>query len=137
MTRNELIQNLGTIAKSGTTNFLEALKGGSISLIGQFGVGFYSTFLAGSKVEVISKSNDDEQYIWVSEAASSYKIMPDPRGDTLGRGTEVKIHLKEDALDFLKHKKIAKLIKKYSEFIDFPIYLLNKKEVDDDAAAKP
>lgn len=129
MTRQELAQNLGTIAKSGTVNYLEALKGGNINLIGQFGVGFYSTFLAGHRVEVTSKSNDDKQYVWVSEAASSYKLFEDPRGDTLGRGTEVKIHLKEDALDFLKHKKISKLIKKYSEFIDFPIYLLNKKEV--------
>jgi heat shock protein beta len=133
MTRTELAQNLGTIAKSGTTNFLEALKGGNINLIGQFGVGFYSTFLAGSKVEVTSKSNDDKQYVWVSEAASSYRLYEDPNGDTLGRGTEVKIYLKEDALDFLKHKKISKLIKKYSEFIDFPIFLLNKKEVEEDA----
>lgn len=138
MTRTELAQNLGTIAKSGTTNFLEALKGGNINLIGQFGVGFYSTFLVGSTVEVTSKSNNDKQYVWVSEAASSYKLYEDPRGDTLGRGTEVKIYLKEDSLDFLKHKKIAKLVKKYSEFIDFPIYLLNKKEVEEDApAAEP
>lgn len=137
MTRSELVQNLGTIAKSDTTNFMEALKGGSLNLIGQFGVGFYSTFLAGSRVEVTSKSNDDQQYVWVSEAASSYKIFEDPKGDTLGRGTEVKIYLKEDALDFLKHKKISKLIKKYSEFIDFPIYLLNKKEVEEEAAKEP
>lgn len=87
MTRDELAKNLGTIAKSGTTNFLEALKGGSLNLIGQFGVGFYSTFLVGRRVEVTSKSNEDKQYIWVSDAANSYKIYEDPRGNTLGRGT--------------------------------------------------
>jgi len=130
MTKQELIENLGTIAKSGTTNFLEALKAGNINLIGQFGVGFYSTFLAGSKIVVISKSNnDDTQWIWTSEAAASYQIKPDPEGNTLGRGTIVRIYLKEDAQEFLSHKRIFKLVKKYSEFIDFPIYLNNKKEI--------
>lgn len=128
MTKQELIENLGTIAKSGTTNFLEALKAGNINLIGQFGVGFYSTFLAGSKIVVISKSNNDNtQWIWTSEAAASYQIKPDPEGNTLGRGTIVRIYLKEDAQEFLSHKRIFKLVKKYSEFIDFPIYLNNKK----------
>ncbi len=131
MTKQELIENLGTIAKSGTTNFLEALKAGNINLIGQFGVGFYSTFLAGSKIVVISKSNnDDTQWIWTSEAAASYQIKPDPEGNTLGRGTIVRIYLKEDAQEFLSHKRIFKLVKKYSEFIDFPIYLNNKKEIE-------
>lgn len=97
MTKQQLIENLGTIAKSGTTNFLEALKAGNINLIGQFGVGFYSTFLAGSKVVVVTKSNnDDTQWIWTSDAAS-YQIKPDPEGNTLGRGTSVRIYLKEDA----------------------------------------
>lgn len=131
MTKQELIENLGTIAKSGTTNFLQALKAGNINLIGQFGVGFYSTFLAGSKIVVISKSNnDDTQWIWTSEAAASYQIKPDPEGNTLGRGTIVRIYLKEDAQEFLSHKRIFKLVKKYSEFIDFPIYLNNKKEIE-------
>lgn len=94
MTKQDLIQNLGTIAKSGTTNFIEAIKGGNLNLIGQFGVGFYSTFLAGSKVQVYSKHNDDVQYIWESSAAHSFTIKPDPDGDTLKRGTKVVIHLK-------------------------------------------
>lgn len=127
MTREELIQNLGTIAKSGTTNYLSALKEGKINLIGQFGVGFYSTFMVGAKVQVTSKSNNDEQYVWYSESAAAYTVEKDPQGNTLGRGTEVKIFLKEDALEFLSHKKISKLVKKYSEFITFPIYLNNKK----------
>lgn len=130
MTKAELMQNLGTIAKSGTTKFVEALKSGSISLIGQFGVGFYSIFLVGHKIEVRSKSPYDDQYVWISEAASSYKIYKDPEGNTLGRGTEIRIYLKEDSVDFLKHKKIIKLVKKYSEFIDFPIYINNKKEIE-------
>lgn len=137
MTKEELIQNLGTIAKSGTTNYLSALKESKISLIGQFGVGFYSTFLVGAKVQVISKSNQDDQYVWTSESAAAYTIEKDPNGNTLGRGTIVKIYLKEDALEFLNHKKIAKLIKKYSEFIDFPIYLNNKKEVEEEVPATP
>jgi len=72
MTKKDLVDNLGTIAKSGTTQFLEALKGGNLNLIGQFGVGFYSTFLAGSKVVVVTKNNNDKQYIWTSESAASY-----------------------------------------------------------------
>jgi heat shock protein 90kDa beta len=124
MSKAELIQNLGTIAKTDTTSYLSALKEGKINLIGQFGVGFYSTFLVGKKVVVISKSNNDEkQHIWTSESAASYTVEEDPEGNTLGRGTIVRIYLKEDSLEFLNRKKVAKLIKRYSEFIDFPIYL--------------
>lgn len=129
MTRSDLINNLGTIAKTGTTQFIEAIKGGNLNLIGQFGVGFYSTFLAGQKVTVISKNNDDEQLIWESSAAHSYTISPDPRGNTLGRGTEVIIHLKQDAQEFAEESTVKDLIKKYSEFINFPIYLRTWKEV--------
>ena len=132
MTRAELIQNLGTVAKSGTTNYLSALKEGKINLIGQFGVGFYSTFLVGRKVVVISKSNQDDQYIWISENAASYTVEKDPEGNTLGRGTIVRIYLKEDALEFLSHKKVSKIVKRYSEFIDFPIFINNKKEVEEE-----
>ena len=132
MTKKDLIENLGTIAKTGTTHFLEALKGGNINLIGQFGVGFYSTFLVGSKVVVVSKNNEDDQHIWVSETASSFEVDKDPNGNTLGRGTEVRIYLKEDSTEFLSQRKLNKLIKKYSEFIDFPIYLNNKKQIEVD-----
>eukprot|EP01017_Pseudomicrothorax_dubius_P006663 TRINITY_DN11948_c0_g2_i1.p1 TRINITY_DN11948_c0_g2~~TRINITY_DN11948_c0_g2_i1.p1 ORF type:complete len:826 (+),score=393.11 TRINITY_DN11948_c0_g2_i1:46-2523(+) len=130
MTKQDLINNLGTIAKSGTTNFIEQLaKGGNLNLIGQFGVGFYSTFLAGNKVSVTSKNNDDDQWIWESAAASSFTISRDPRGNTLGRGSRVTIHLKQDAYEFAEQEKIKALIKKYSEFINFPIYLRVSKEV--------
>lgn len=129
MSKQDLIHNLGTVAKSGTTNFIEAIKGGNLNLIGQFGVGFYSTFLAGSKVTVVSKNNDDDQYIWESSAAHSFNVIKDPRGDTLKRGTKVTIHLKQDAYEFSEEEKIKALVRKYSEFINFPIYLKTRKEV--------
>jgi len=129
MTKQDLISNLGTIAKSGTTQFIEALKGGNLNLIGQFGVGFYSTFLAGNKVTVTSKHNDDDQWVWESTAASSFTISKDPRGNTLKRGTKVTIHLKQDAYEYSEPEKIRTLVKKYSEFINFPIYLWVKKDV--------
>lgn len=135
MSRAELIQNLGTVAKSGTTKYLQALKEGKINLIGQFGVGFYSTFLVGRKVVVVSKAAHDDQHVWTSESAASYTVEKDPEGNTLGRGTLVRIYLKEDALEFLSHKKVAKLVKRYSEFIDFPIFINNKREVEEDAPA--
>jgi len=142
MTKQDLINNLGTIAKSGTTNFVEALsKENSLNLIGQFGVGFYSSFLAGNKVTVISKHNDDDQYIWESSAASQFTIAKDPRGNTLKRGTKIIIHLKQDAYEFCEQDKLKSLIKKYSEFINFPIYLKVEKEIskevpDEEAAAE-
>ncbi|CAK72510.1 unnamed protein product (macronuclear) [Paramecium tetraurelia] len=129
MTKNDLISNLGTIAKSGTTQFIEAIKGGNVNLIGQFGVGFYSCFLAGQKVTVASKNSDDDQYIWESQAAHSFAVSKDPRGNTLGRGTQVTIHLKQDAVEFAEESTIRELIKKYSEFINFPIYLKVTREV--------
>lgn len=124
MTKNDLVKNLGTIAKSGTTSFIEAIsKGNSLNLIGQFGVGFYSTYLVSNKVVVTSKHHDDEQHVWTSTAGSYFTVSKDPRGDTLTRGSRVTLYLKEDALDFVEENIVRKNIKKYSEFINYPIYL--------------
>jgi len=135
MTKSDLINNLGTIAKSGTTNFVQALaQGQSLNLIGQFGVGFYATFLAGNTVTVITKNNADEQYIWESSAASSFTIKKDPEGNTLKRGTKIVIHLKQDSYEFCDENKLKELIQRYSEFINFPIYLRVQKEVSKEVA---
>merc|ERR1711988_1332199 len=127
----DLINNLGTIAKSGTSFFPEKLKeGGDVNLIGQFGVGFYSVYLVADKVTVRTKHNDDIQYIWESTADSSFTIREDPEGNTLGRGTELTLHLKDDCKEFTEGDKIKDLVKKYSEFISFPIYLKETKTVE-------
>merc|ERR1711977_555976 len=131
MTKQDLINNLGTIAKSGTSSFLEKLKeGGDINLIGQFGVGFYSVYLVADKGTVRTKHNDDKQYIWESTADSSFTIKEDPAGNTLGRGSEITLHLKDDCKEFTEPDKIKDLVKKYSEFISFPIYLKETKTVE-------
>merc|ERR1719449_556614 len=127
MTKDDLINNLGTIAKSGTADFLNKLQDASSTdqfndLIGQFGVGFYSAFLVADKVIVTTKHNDDKQYIWESDA-NSYSVVEDPRGDTLKRGTTVTLVLKEEAYDYLEQDTVKDLIKKYSQFINFNIYL--------------
>ncbi|KAI8332102.1 Hsp90 protein-domain-containing protein [Chlamydoabsidia padenii] len=124
MTRDQLMKNLGTIAKSGTSEFLEKLESakGDVTQIGQFGVGFYSVFLVADKVTVASKSNDDpDQHVWMSEAVDDFVIAKDPRGNTLGRGTQITIHLKDNALEFLDQDNLKGLVAKYSEFINFPI----------------
>merc|ERR1719207_328573 len=135
MTKADLINNLGTVAKSGTTNFLEAMaEGADANLIGQFGVGFYSAFLVADKVSVTSKCNEDPvQHVWESSADASFTVVDDPRGNTLGRGTRVTLHLKEDAHEYLAEDKLKDSAKKYSQFIQFPIYVKVKKEVDVDA----
>lgn len=130
MTKQDLIQNLGTVAKSGTTSFLEAIKTGSLNLIGQFGVGFYSTFLAGSKVQVFSKNNADSLHLWESSATNSFTVSEDNSVD-LKRGTIVKIFLKEEAYEFCDYDELEKLIKRYSGFINFPIYLKNFVDVEE------
>jgi len=141
MTKEDLMNNLGTIARSGTSSFLEKMsKEGDMNLIGQFGVGFYSVYLIAESVTVVTKNNDDEQYVWVSSADASYTISKDPRGNTLGRGTSITMKVKEDATEFLEEDQLKTLIKRYSEFINFPIYLQITKteevEVPDEDAAK-
>ena len=134
MTKNDLVKNLGTIAKSGTTAFIEAIsKGNSLNLIGQFGVGFYSTYLVSNKVVVTSKHTDDSQYVWVSTAGSSFTVSKDPRGNSLGRGTKITLYLKEDSVEFCETDTVRKNIKKYSEFIDYPIYMkINKTYTEEE-----
>ena len=165
MTKQDLITNLGTIAKSGTADFLSKLQDASQTdssefsdLIGQFGVGFYSAFLVADKVIVTTKHNEDKQYIWESDS-NSYSVVEDPRGDTLKRGTQISLFLKEEAYDFANLDTLKDLIGKYSQFINFNIYLWSsstktveepiedddeevpakdedKKEGDDDAAVE-
>jgi heat shock protein 90kDa beta len=140
MTHNELVENLGTVARSGTTKFMQALKekggdatkSGDISQIGQFGVGFYSAFLVADRVQVASKHRDSpEQLVWVStNGASEFQIYPDPRGTTMVRGTEITLFLKEDAVEYVDPNRLEGLTKHYSEFIMHPIHLRTIKTVE-------
>ncbi|XP_054290714.1 endoplasmin-like [Macrosteles quadrilineatus] len=135
MTQKDLVNNLGTIAKSGTAEFLSKMQESGTTdmndLIGQFGVGFYSAFLVADRVIVTTKHNEDKQLVWESDA-NSFQIAEDPRGDSLKRGTQISLQLKDEAGDYLEIDTLRNLIKKYSQFITFPIYLWSSKTVTEE-----
>ncbi|BAM39425.1 molecular chaperone protein [Theileria orientalis strain Shintoku] len=128
MTKNDLMNNLGTIAKSGTANFLDSLSkvGNDPNLIGQFGVGFYSAFLVADTVIVQSKHRDDKQYVWKSSAANSYELFEDSENTLGDHGTLITLELREDATEYLKTDVLENLVKKYSQFVKYPIQLYKK-----------
>merc|ERR1712224_706771 len=130
MTKSDLVNNLGTIAKSGTRGFMEAVaQGADLSMIGQFGVGFYSAYLVAEKVTVVSKNNADGTFKWESNAGGTFTINPETE-EKLTRGTKIILQLKDDQLEFIEERKLKDLVKKHSEFIGFPIELMVEKTTD-------
>lgn len=145
MTKKDLIEKLGTIAKSGTGDFQKMIQSGDTSLIGQFGVGFYSAFLVAENVTVISKHNkDDKQWIFMSDASTSYSVVEDPRGNTLKRGTQIILHLKPSCYNYLKRDSLISIMRYYSMFVDFPVKIwaqhdvyVDEDEVDEEDEINP
>jgi len=130
MSKEELVKNLGTIAHSGTRAFIESLQAGQqpdVSLIGQFGVGFYSAFLVADKVHVVSKSaTSDQAYAWESNASGSFSI--EPYLEDFSRGTKVILHMKDDQLEYLEEYKYQQVIKKHNGYCSFPIMCYVERE---------
>jgi molecular chaperone HtpG len=123
MSESEVIDNLGTIARSGTKRFLETLSGDSAKdaqLIGQFGVGFYSAFIVADKVTVLTKRTDTDAVRWDSNGEGQYEIQGSDKAD---RGTEVILHLRDDDKEFLEASRLRQLVRKYSDHLSLPIVL--------------
>jgi molecular chaperone HtpG len=126
MNEAELIDNLGTIAKSGTQAFMEQARTakGDVQLIGQFGVGFYSSFMVATRVEVISrKAGEDRAFLWSSDGSGTFTVEPAAQDQVPARGTRIILHLKEDAQEFLEDWKIEQVVRAYSDHIAHPIRL--------------
>ncbi|MBC8098015.1 MAG: molecular chaperone HtpG, partial [Armatimonadetes bacterium] len=124
MTRDELVNNLGVIAKSGAKAFIEAMQQqeAAQNVIGQFGVGFYSVFMAADKVRVVSRSHltDEQAWVWESDGSSQFTIEP---GEREARGTDITLYLKEEMADLTSPWKLKEIIRKHSDYISFPIYI--------------
>ena len=139
MTKDELVKNLGTIAHSGTRSFIESIQAGQqadVSLIGQFGVGFYSAFLVADKVRVISKSGSgDVAYSWESNASGSFTV--EPCDEPMERGTKIILYLKEDQTEYLDENRLQSVIKKHNGYCAFPIMGYVEREVEEEQDDEP